>query len=1149
MKIGKRVGLMLMAMAPIIGIGQSSLSTSAPVMNVVPSSPDAAAIAKYGDIPVSLYTGIPSISLPIYTISLKGLSVPISLNYHSSGIKVDELASNVGVGWSLHFGGAITQTVNGQPDLYSTGWRNLSSPQVLPQADTLQTVWAWNTAGYDADPAYAFMQDASDDVFDTQPDIYTLNLNGRTVKFFYDQSGNRFLMPYQRLRFNSDIEIQDEKDNIFKYDTMETATTTYTHSGNADPHPVSFFQNFTYYPSKIVTPYGEEIIYEYETYNYSFANQVTGTRYVLQPGNSFCASSSIDDNVTTSVTSVQGKRVTKISTSNGIEISFFYDSTRLDLPGTKALTSVIIKSLRSNKIIASYVLQYGYYDGGGFTADRYRLKLLSLQKTGEPPHSFEYDSTAVPARLSMSQDHWGYYNGIGNTSLFPMAPAQGFFTGGIRAPSEQGKNGILTKINYPTGGYSAFEYESNQALVTDTVFQERLASCYPSVSTIVSQPFTVIAGTSFRVKFKAPAGDDIPDLNSIVIKDELGSLVFAFSGESVSPFGDAINHLVPGNYTIEMTCGADITGVYFNLQWYDIVEETGVKPVGGFRIKTMTTSSAVGQPIVKHFEYNQTRISGRPNYAYTHLQASYVSSLSAYRDCFYSAQSTASLVSLNLFGSTAVYTDVDVYTGVKQNGYTKNLFSSVGGYTGSWNYPFGPVIANDWVDGLPLEVIDYKWNGSAFVEVRKIKNEYKTIFGVDANGLPHENTVLGAKIALYKPDLPNLTPPYTRGPEFKVNYYKLNSSWSYLTKSTVTLRDQADTSRKLITETQYLYENPDHIEITRELINRSQGGKFEIYYRYPADYSTPSYNASPVVEKRVVIDEAGTKRLVSAEIIPHTTQPGPLPTAHYQLLATTALNPSSVANYSGNTIPSGYQWTDNYTYDLRANLIKQEQQGGQLQSYIWDSTGEYVIAKATNAAPNELFHDSFEDRTGWLGSGLTYDTARVHAGQIAAKVSAPSLTETSNASNKWLTISLPAPAKFRYAGWIYSDGPTADIILVMKTTGGSISTDVLTSSATGKWVFVEKEFTVPANITQLSIRIDNNGGGNVWFDDIRLHPSQARMVTYTHDPLIGMTSQADMNNRFTYYEYDALGRLILIRDHDRNILKKVTYNYNGQPEN
>lgn len=232
-----------------------------------------------------------------------------------------------------------------------------------------------------------------------------------------------------------------------------------------------------------------------------------------------------------------------------------------------------------------------------------------------------------------------------------------------------------------------------------------------------------------------------------------------------------------------------------------------------------------------------------------------------------------------------------------------------------------------------------------------------------------------------------------------------------------------------------------------------------------------------------------------------------------------------------------------------ANLIKQEQQGGQLQSYIWDSTGEYVIAKATNAAPNELFHDSFEDRTGWLGSGLTYDTARVHAGQIAAKVSAPSLTETSNASNKWLTISLPAPAKFRYAGWIYSDGPTADIILVMKTTGGSISTDVLTSSATGKWVFVEKEFTVPANITQLSIRIDNNGGGNVWFDDIRLHPSQARMVTYTHDPLIGMTSQADMNNRFTYYEYDALGRLILIRDHDRNILKKVTYNYNGQPEN
>ena len=41
--------------------------------NIIPPSPDAAALGKYGYTPVGLHTGIPQINIPIYTIRSKSL--------------------------------------------------------------------------------------------------------------------------------------------------------------------------------------------------------------------------------------------------------------------------------------------------------------------------------------------------------------------------------------------------------------------------------------------------------------------------------------------------------------------------------------------------------------------------------------------------------------------------------------------------------------------------------------------------------------------------------------------------------------------------------------------------------------------------------------------------------------------------------------------------------------------------------------------------------------------------------------------------------------------------------------------------------------------------------------------------------------------
>jgi YD repeat-containing protein len=53
----------------------------------------------------------------------------------------------------------------------------------------------------------------------------------------------------------------------------------------------------------------------------------------------------------------------------------------------------------------------------------------------------------------------------------------------------------------------------------------------------------------------------------------------------------------------------------------------------------------------------------------------------------------------------------------------------------------------------------------------------------------------------------------------------------------------------------------------------------------------------------------------------------------------------------------------------------------------------------------------------------------------------------------------------------------------------------------------------------------------------------ALVTTYTYKPLLGITSQTDANGRTVYYEYDAFGRLKVIKNHDGEIIKQYDYKY------
>ena len=84
--------------------------------NYIPPSPEAASLGQYADHPVSYYSGMVKTNIPLFQVSSGKINVPIGLSYHGGGIKLEQMASRVGLGWSLDGIGAISRTVAGYPD-------------------------------------------------------------------------------------------------------------------------------------------------------------------------------------------------------------------------------------------------------------------------------------------------------------------------------------------------------------------------------------------------------------------------------------------------------------------------------------------------------------------------------------------------------------------------------------------------------------------------------------------------------------------------------------------------------------------------------------------------------------------------------------------------------------------------------------------------------------------------------------------------------------------------------------------------------------------------------------------------------------------------------------------------------------------------
>lgn len=82
----------------------------------VPTSPQAEAFKRYGDVAVNPGTGVPDISIPLFEINHHGYRLPLALRYSPSPVSPGYNYDVFGRGWALSVSSCISRSIEGMPD-------------------------------------------------------------------------------------------------------------------------------------------------------------------------------------------------------------------------------------------------------------------------------------------------------------------------------------------------------------------------------------------------------------------------------------------------------------------------------------------------------------------------------------------------------------------------------------------------------------------------------------------------------------------------------------------------------------------------------------------------------------------------------------------------------------------------------------------------------------------------------------------------------------------------------------------------------------------------------------------------------------------------------------------------------------------------
>jgi YD repeat-containing protein len=1214
--VSKRTIAIAFFFASIVASAQNDLK-------IIPPSPNAAAFAKYGNIPVSTYTGVPNITVPIYEIKTRDITVPINLSYHASGIKVSEEASRVGLGWTLNCGGVITRNVVNRDDFVADPMGYLSSTNPspsFPETSDYYTVtpeyapdnfmqrgpnFVFPNEQNPAFPITIHFNDYIYDNYDFEPDQFSYNFFGNSGKFILDRDGNVVLENQQKIKFRYlnngeswELKTADGFTYLFEaYEYFKDYQTSLAEQKSA------------WYLTEIISPGGEHVNFHYGSLTDQFIRPVGVFQESVEADLQDCV-----NGVCTPNPPSQSLAPRKVYSNIYLE-SVTWDLGRIEfVPGNRVdiegdIKVDRIKIFRKNESVPvkEYVLNYDYFSYAlsssvfpvpDLTTERLtkRLKLVSLTEKGSDSspvqsttfsyyeNSGPYGTMLLPQKNSFAQDHWGYSNGkTNNTSFIPtytVLPVNALWERvGARqeqrdASSTYASAYSLKDITYPTGGKTTFHYGINrhEVSVTDLaiepdVYKENDAGSYASTESrpfktgvfdLTTQyerspntPFPAELKISFHVANNSGSYDAsleilrFEDSQSVAGPFTAGGPVC--SGSSTSgcvtvneiPGGTYVRTfrtgvvLPPGKYIWKARIGSaetNVTMVTVDVDWWVDVrkrpdrtdQNIHYRTAGGLRIEKIEDFDPVSnQPAnVRKYIYEGTSPDsngdGIPEkhssgklmvpvaYSSFDVTADRRDAYPNIYNCYWcirlERKSQSNLPLMGGQGNIVGYTKVTELFG--ENGEGGSIAYE---YENVADKLFLPVHPGPEVDGLIMRpgtrsTLPNPLNGrllkkttysNAGVKLMEDTISYaeqfvRVVYGMEIRPVLTKNNVY------YDQTL--LTP-------LLFVYPSLRSAFSEVVQKKQTVYSGSQT---LTTISTYTYASANHLQLTETSESKSDGTKVITTYKYPADYSGGQSTSTidlmknddyfmhgEVIEKTTwKEDVSSTRTALSREITIYDLFADKIfPKEKARLTNTTALTTAELGTY----IPSaGYdplKHVSEYTLDYNAqgNIYKVQRRSESPIFYLWGYDNSLPVAEFQHALPSEIFYTSFEE-SGTPGNS----TIPAGAGRKY------------NSGGSYTIPFTPVPGKtYKVSYRYYSDG---------------------------QWHSKVTDFVATINDGE-------------HLDEVRVYPVGTQLKTYTYDPVVGMLSSTDPNGRITQLEYDAVGRLKLIRDDQGMILKTYQYNY------
>ena len=466
---------------------------------IIPPSPTAFELGKYGQIPVGMFSGTTNLSIPLYNFKAGNLSVPISLSYNSNGIKVDQLSSNVGLGWSLNAGGVITRIVKDEADG--------ENPTIFPEEDIHQ-------AGVNSPMALDYFYLGGQESIDTETDMFMYNFSGNSGKFVLDKNGEVVLVPLKNISIYGHYEngktgfkaITPDGITYIFLDEELSITRSYGSGHDVPSLPVVT----SWYLTKIIHPDGDVVNFTYENSNYHYDMSKSEFLKVATPtyqnscpngGGGTGAGYTISP-VTTTMLRVVGKRLIEINSNNPKTGKILLES---DINHPDTLVSMDYKLVSGLSIMDENSSLAEKIDLNYITTSNGRAFLQSVSFLDpDKKYTMDYiDPHSLVSRLSTAQDHWGYFNGkTSNTRYFPNPHNLEFMPlelsywdlGADKAIDPTfAKKGLLKRVTYPTKGFTDFEYESN------SFFSEQVNNPNPSTLNVSANTGDVEIGSEYAV--------------------------------------------------------------------------------------------------------------------------------------------------------------------------------------------------------------------------------------------------------------------------------------------------------------------------------------------------------------------------------------------------------------------------------------------------------------------------------------------------------------------------------------------------------------------------------------------------------------------------------------------------------------------------